>query len=384
MDSAGPCRFNTLLPRSFPHVLEQIFFHLDYESFKTCFEVSTTWKELLTSESIQKKARDVFLAEIEEDEMQLMHASFKGNTKMIRRLLSTNMLDINSTSPLQMAAEMGFKEVVRLLIDSGANPNMADWHKNTPLHEAARVGHKDVIKMLLDGGADLNVADEGGDTPFYLAFTRNHKDVAQLLLEQGAKPHKEYYEWKLLEAIRIKGNVTEVKRLLSGGVDVNCGNSEPLKEAVRIGDIGIVHLLLSSGADPSEPLKEAVRVGHKGIVHLLLSSGADPNMTDANMEDGEEDGEQSPLRLALEDGKRALVRILLDAGAVPDDEDRELIDDWEWESDSDSDLDTLNTQYISEYGGNYIRQEDTYSYSSHSDLGRGKRQSSITKYFVRL
>ena len=95
MDSPGPCRFNTLLPRSFPHILETIFLHLDYESFKTCFEVSNAWKELLNSESVQKKAKDVFSVEIAKDEIKLVRASAEGNTEMIRRLLSTNMLDIN-------------------------------------------------------------------------------------------------------------------------------------------------------------------------------------------------------------------------------------------------------------------------------------------------
>ena len=99
----------------------------------------------------------------------------------------------------------------------------------------------------------------------------------------------------------------------------------------------------------------------------------------------EDENRQSPLRLALEDGKRDLAQILLDAGAEPDDEDKELINDWEWESDSDSDLDT--DFYVSEYGGSRgtnIRPEYDYKFYYGPDLGRGKRQSSIKEYFARL
>ena len=49
-----------LFPRNVPHIIEKIFFYLDYESYKKCHEVNSTWFELLTSDSYQKKAKAVF------------------------------------------------------------------------------------------------------------------------------------------------------------------------------------------------------------------------------------------------------------------------------------------------------------------------------------
>ena len=42
-----PCAFDTLFGRSVPHILEGIFFSLDYKSFKNCMDVNKRWNELL-------------------------------------------------------------------------------------------------------------------------------------------------------------------------------------------------------------------------------------------------------------------------------------------------------------------------------------------------
>ena len=52
--------FDTLLSKNVPHILENIFFSLDFESFKACFEVSKTWNTLLKSEMFHKKAQGAF------------------------------------------------------------------------------------------------------------------------------------------------------------------------------------------------------------------------------------------------------------------------------------------------------------------------------------
>ena len=57
MDSAETyplAAFDTLLSRNVPHILENIFFSMDYNSFKTCMKVNKTWRELLTTAPYQK------------------------------------------------------------------------------------------------------------------------------------------------------------------------------------------------------------------------------------------------------------------------------------------------------------------------------------------
>merc|ERR1739836_351950 len=65
------CNFVQLFSQNFPHILEKIFFSLDYETYKKCLEVNSEWKGILTSERHKTKGRSVFKKEIVEDEKKL-------------------------------------------------------------------------------------------------------------------------------------------------------------------------------------------------------------------------------------------------------------------------------------------------------------------------
>ena len=66
------CRpFDQLFAKNVPHIMENIFLSLDFESFKKCLRVSSAWNELLTSESFLMRAKNVFQAEILECERDL-------------------------------------------------------------------------------------------------------------------------------------------------------------------------------------------------------------------------------------------------------------------------------------------------------------------------
>ena len=81
-----PCKFNILFTKSVPHILETIFFSLDYDSFKACLQVNSTWRELLASESYIKEAKSLFHVEITHDEKKLLKAAKEGNVEVVRTL----------------------------------------------------------------------------------------------------------------------------------------------------------------------------------------------------------------------------------------------------------------------------------------------------------
>ena len=153
---AVACEFEKLLAKRVPHIHEKIFFSLDYKSFMKCVEVSKSWKDWLKSESFLRRGKSVFCKDIQNE---LLLSAKRGNVDMIRRVLSTFMVDINFTtvnniSPLLVAAYKGHEDVVQLLLDRGAKPNLADHMGHTPLHWAASHGHKGVVQLLLERGAE--------------------------------------------------------------------------------------------------------------------------------------------------------------------------------------------------------------------------------------
>ena len=148
------CAFDKLFATNVPHVHEKIFLSLDYFSFKSCLTVNKSWNELLTSESFLKKAKSTF------DEW-LVDAAFEGHTDIVKLLLNLGAEPdkpvAKGWTALHFAAYCDNKGVVKVLLNGGANPNMTDDSGQSPLIRAVFYHHIDMVKILLDGGADPNI-----------------------------------------------------------------------------------------------------------------------------------------------------------------------------------------------------------------------------------
>ena len=136
--------FVTIFSRSYPHILENIFFLLDYESYKVCMQVNSEWRQQLASERYKTLGKSVFRKEIMQDGAKLLSAAFMGNTDQVDRLLSSGMVDVNY---------IGDEEKIDLF----QRNNM-----RTPLHIAASFGHINITHLLIENGADINMANDMG------------------------------------------------------------------------------------------------------------------------------------------------------------------------------------------------------------------------------
>jgi ankyrin repeat protein len=72
-------------------------------------------------------------------------------------------------------------EIVRLLLESGANTESVDLEGNTALILATIQGHIEVVELLLQYGADLNHKTRSGWTAARWARNRGHSQIAEIL-----------------------------------------------------------------------------------------------------------------------------------------------------------------------------------------------------------
>jgi len=119
-------------------------------------------------------------------------------------VIDVNVIDPNKDrSALLWAVLMGDEEIVKLLLSppplpngtprKAANPNASDRLEFFPLWGAAQDGQTNIVRLLLEHGADVNqrIDDDemGRTTPLWMATIENHVDVVKLLLQHGASPN---------------------------------------------------------------------------------------------------------------------------------------------------------------------------------------------------
>ena len=78
---------------------------------------------------------------------------------------------------LNQAASERKLEVVKCLVENGAEIESKDWSGRTPLHQAAFNGDLDIVKYLVENGAKIETRDDQNETPFGLSVNRNHIKV---------------------------------------------------------------------------------------------------------------------------------------------------------------------------------------------------------------
>lgn len=256
--------------------------------------------------------------------------------------------DMHSRQAIQEAVKNGHADVVRVLVDGGADPDER-WNSATMLTLAAESGHPAVIQALIDGGADLHGVQALRENALMKAVEKGRHDTAQTLIDLGidvsardargrsalsraianrdaamvarlkaagaVEPDEAARE--LLAAVRT-GDVSRVRALIGGGVDLTFKDDRErtaLEEAVEARHLDVVEALLEAGALDQEAetscgnlITRAAYWEQPAIVQALLDAGADP--------DGD-DGYRTAVGQAAEKGNLEIVRMLLDAGADP-------------------------------------------------------------------
>ena len=79
-------------------------------------------------------------------------------------------------------------DIVRRLLEHGADPNLRDNDHSTALHEASASELLDVARLLLRYGGNVDAKDGKGRSPFQVAASEGHREMTKLLLEHSAVP----------------------------------------------------------------------------------------------------------------------------------------------------------------------------------------------------
>ncbi|MEZ0226061.1 MAG: ankyrin repeat domain-containing protein [Alphaproteobacteria bacterium] len=92
-------------------------------------------------------------------------------------------------TPLMLAMEKCKPSLIIPIIRApGGNPNTHDNNYVYPLHKAAATGEMDIVKALVEHGADVNVRTrDTEDTPLHMAIANGRRAVAEYLVHKGAR-----------------------------------------------------------------------------------------------------------------------------------------------------------------------------------------------------
>jgi len=280
-----------------------------------------------------------------------------GDVTRIRDLLEKNPTLVNASdreggTVLMHASYSGRDDVVRILLDRGADVHSADRERATALHFAAHGPSTPVIELLLVHGAAINAKTKRGHTPLDWAADVGAAETLALLLERGADPNGGDSKWNPLLWVARHGLREIAEKMISAGarVDARDPNDETALFWVARGGVttkaetvlyhlegmkaptysnqgdfvGTAELLISRGSDVkalnngrSTPLHVAAETGRTDVAEVYLRHGASPDARDWRG--------QTPLMRAAEMGQAVCASLLLDHGAEVD-----ALDDWRW------------------------------------------------------
>ena len=320
-------------------------------------EGNFTFERYSTPISFGTPSKQIVITSHSYDFELLQNAIGEGNPGKLRSLVKEKGADVNAKVPwnryyiLSAAITSGNLEMVRVLLELGANPNTRADPGYPIVERAAREGNVEVVRLLVDAGADVD-----GSAALSTAIGHGHTEVVRLLVEAGAdvNPKDPWNQGSsFLTLAKLSGNPEIVQILVDAGAKEEEGftvtneaqaveafedgyptTASGLYDAVANNDVEAVRDLVDAGVEVNAKstvgesiLTNAVIRAGPEVVQILVDAGADVNAKD-NFGDPVLFEAVSPYGWGPE--AKQILQILVDAGAnvnVKDDDGRPVLDE---------------------------------------------------------
>jgi ankyrin repeat protein len=185
----------------------------------------------------------------------LSEATRLGANDLVRRLLA--VADVVDPEAFFEAARRGEVALVGELLDSGVDIEAESWG-NRALHKAAAKGRLEVVRLLLERGAELDARDSRGNTPMLHAAYNGQLEVVKLLVESGADVQAQNtLHWTGVMQAVVERKLPTVRYLVEQGTrldPVDQENGYTALTLARVSAPSIVELLEAHGAE-ERPLR---------------------------------------------------------------------------------------------------------------------------------
>lgn len=218
----------------------------------------------------------------------LSHAAALGNRESVRLLLQAGADPTPAAPATPPLVDVNNVGMAGMLIQAGASVNQASGTGTTPLMRAAARGNVPLAELYLGAGADVNAADAAGNTALHVART---VPMVELLVAQGAAPAalNARGETALFE---IMHSAEMVQALLTAGVPHNIVSKERKLTALQV--------MLSDPREDAEAILTLIRAGADATVRTP-------------------DGRTTVQLAAARGGRKCwdIIRALIRAGACP-------------------------------------------------------------------
>ena len=249
-----------------------------------------------------------------QDQMMLDFAKSGKKREMVTLLVHTganlNSRDITGNTGLHIGAKFGCLKIVETFLDRGLDVDTQGFDNSTALIMASFSGETAVVKLLLSWGPDIEHVNKSGNTALTEAIANGYPDIVSLLVKHGAVDRKE--NQKTGKLARQSTCVVEMFNGLRNPANLN----ELLIKAAGEGKGRLVSGLITAGADMETRSDDgkntgfhiAVKKGHECVVRTFLDHNIDINIR------GDKD-ETALIMAVRRKNNFSTIKMLLDRGA---------------------------------------------------------------------